>query len=189
MVNETPRGSIATSQQARADGLESRMNSRLDQPAIQVGPNRDDRGYANFPAKLIPKDPYDNTYATKYEQLNDPMYQGAGHDGKPQLVMPITQEDIAFSERKRKIQEKLKFDNWMATVIDLSNPTEGTSSSSRRNTTKRKDHLEKAYAAKRKAKTAAKAKGALRKPAKSIGKHSRSSSAASAHRKGKGAAR
>lgn len=174
-VLSTPRGDIGTSQQARADSLDARMQSRIDQPAIQVGPSYDGKEYANFPAKLIPKDNYDNVYATKWEQLNDPMY---GEANVPKLTMPITREDIDYVERKRKVQEKLKFDNWMAHVIDLSNPTEGKSSSSKRLKSSSSKNIKKRP-------SAAKLKG---KPMKKIGKGSRSYSA-SAHRKGKGSAR
>src|SRR6185503_20084049 len=75
-----------------------------------------------FPAKLIPRDGYDSTYQDKMDQLtrSSNMY-----NKEPQVVMHMGQEDFDYIKRKRHVQNKLAFDKWMTSAIDLSDPTQG----------------------------------------------------------------
>jgi hypothetical protein len=122
-------GDHATNQQSRANALEDKMQGLIQQPTLQL-PNESEAGkMANFPAKLIPKDPYDNVYAVKANQLNKDTNM---YGRTPQITMELTQRDIDYIENKRKVQNKINYEAWLTTAIDLGDPTQGKSSTSYR---------------------------------------------------------
>lgn len=118
-------------EQSKADRNEAIMQGYVTQPAIQLNPvggqsvnGRGAQVPPDFPAKLIPRDSYDAVYQEKMDQ----MHQTHNMYGKePNVVMHMTDQDMDYIQRKRNVQNKLQFDKWMTTAIDLSDPTQGKS--------------------------------------------------------------
>lgn len=129
--------SQAQGEQAKADRQEATMQGMMNQPAIHLEPHgRGIYKVPDFPAKLIPRDGYDEVYQDKMDQLTQATNM---YNTKPQVVMNMGPEDFDYVRRKRHVQNKLAFDKWMTTAIDLSDPTQGkrksgSSSSKKKNT-------------------------------------------------------
>lgn len=110
----------ATGRQAVSDKWSERLDKIDGAPPIQLTsdvPNE-------FPARLIPKDPRDRYVEAKelaYEIENEKVRD----QGKSQIVRTVTDADIDYAERKRNVLNRLQYDKWLTTAIDLKNPTDG----------------------------------------------------------------
>lgn len=115
-----PKG---TEQQARAAKITNEIDSMQTQPPVQL-PREDDAGAtANFPAMLIPRDTYDDTYAQKA--------RNAAPRGNPynpaqpvQFVQEITKEDLDYQKRKQEVVNNLRYKTWLTNAIDMSDPAQ-----------------------------------------------------------------
>lgn len=112
-------GARGSNQMAKAEAFDAAMQSNIQQPGLVLN---GDKPSNEFPARFIPKDEYDNKFAVKAEQLN----QATNVYGqKPQVNMTITDEDIAYAERKRKVSNYLVYRQWLKSTIDFTDPVQG----------------------------------------------------------------
>lgn len=81
----------------------------------------DSPGASNeFPIVPVPKDPYDDKANIKSQfavQPSDPAFDN-------RWMVPFTDADAAYLERKRDAQEKAQFDAWVMQKYDITNPAE-----------------------------------------------------------------
>lgn len=112
-----PKGS---EQQAKAAKITGEINSMQTQPPVQL-PTQNDDNYTNqFPANLIPKDPYDDTYDLKRRNAAADPYTG-----RPvQFQQEITKEDIDYQKRKAEVVNNLRYKTWLTNAIDMSDPAQ-----------------------------------------------------------------
>ncbi len=90
------------------------------QPPIQI-PHYSDDFENNFPANLVPRDPYDDVYFTKSRNAQSNIYTG-----KPTTtVHKLTKEDIEYQKRKAAVTNNLRYQTWLLNAIDMKNPKSG----------------------------------------------------------------
>lgn len=118
-VPEPPKG---REQQARAAKLTKDINSMQTQPPIQIPHQTNDTN--NWPYTAIPRDAYDDDFATKQRNTMKNPYTG-----KPTTtVMHITKDDLEYQKRKAQVANNLKYQTWLINNIDMTDPKQGTSS-------------------------------------------------------------
>lgn len=129
-----PAYSQATGQQAKADKHEAYMQSTIQQPPIQVTSEKErpDTGKPDFPARLVPRDPYDATFQEKKEQVNGKTSIFSGDGTQHVINHTMTPQDYDYIQRKRNVQNRLAFEQWMVNAIDLTDPVQGKRSASKR---------------------------------------------------------
>lgn len=115
-----PKG---TEQQARAESITNEINSMQTQPPIaldvQGGPEGDKGQITNqFPAMLVPRDPYDDTFAMKARNAASNPYTGS----PVQFHQEITKEDLDFQKRKQEVVNNVRYKTWLTNCIDMSDP-------------------------------------------------------------------
>jgi len=112
-----PKGS---EQQAKAAKITSEINSMQTQPPVQL-PTQNDDNYTNqFPANLIPKDSYDDTFAMKQRNATADPYTGQ----PVQFTQEITKEDLDYQKRKQEVVNNLRYKTWLTNAIDMSDPAQ-----------------------------------------------------------------
>lgn len=118
----------ASGRQVVADNFQSKLESIEGAPPIQLRSRIANRAnIAEFPARLVPKDDrdayiVDKEEAYRVEQAKVNQIQG---DFKPQVVRTVGPEDVDYLRRKRAVQNRLEFDQWMLDAIDMSDPVAG----------------------------------------------------------------
>lgn len=115
-----PKG---TEQQARAESITNEINSMQTQPPISldVKGGADGNGSAisnQFPAMLIPRDPYDDTFAMKQRNAEHNPYTGT----KTVFQQEITKEDLDYQKRKQEVINNVRYKTWLTNCIDMSDP-------------------------------------------------------------------
>lgn len=111
-------GAKGADQQAKAEAFEGKLQGSIQQPGFRLN-----KEAANeMPARFIPKDGYDNQFALKMEQLheNTNMY-----GKKPEVHMEITDQDLAYVERKRKQSNYVRYREWLKKCINFNDPVQG----------------------------------------------------------------
>jgi len=103
--------------QARASSLASEIESHRTQPPVKIS----DDTTNEFPAMLVPKDPYDSVWQQKQQNIAQNPF---GAQDKVQFVQEITPEDLAYQRRKADVLENIQFEKWLHSVIDMSNPAQ-----------------------------------------------------------------
>lgn len=118
-VDAPPKG---REQQARASAITKDINSMQTQPPISLQ-HHSDKFTNNFPANLVPKDPYDSTAAMKTRNTQQNIY---GSDNKGiTTVVKLTPEDVAYQKRKAAVTNNLRYQTWLINNIDMANPKAG----------------------------------------------------------------
>lgn len=138
---EYERGGTGQAAARGADRLDSSIRRTLQQPGVRLGQiGADGREIQDgsdaskrsneFPARLVPKDDYDNRIAVKQDMIGGGVGSG-GTDNKDaiygnpvQMVMPISERDIDWYEGKRKASNYLQFKEWLHSTIDMSDPVQ-----------------------------------------------------------------
>lgn len=141
-------GGKGSGEQAKADRLESEIQSAIQQPTVQMRKGLGEGGGESydFPTRPIPKDPYDGRFALKREMLKDNPITG----GPVQLHATLDQADIDWLERKRKISNSMQFQRWMLGNIDWDDPNSGKNGKQKKKAPAPKDRKKAAKSAKRK---------------------------------------
>lgn len=112
-----PKGS---EQQAKAAKITSEINSMQTQPPVQLPTENDDNYTNQFPANLVPKDSYDDTFAMKQRNAAADPYTG-----RPvQFTQEITKEDLDYQKRKQEVVNNLRYKTWLTNAIDMSDPAQ-----------------------------------------------------------------
>jgi hypothetical protein len=105
--------------QPRAAKITRQINKYQTQPPAKLL-DADDKVTNEFPAVLVPRDPYDDTFATKARNAQQNPYTGE----PVQFIQELTAEDIAYQKRKQEDVNKLRYDSWFMSTLDMSNPVE-----------------------------------------------------------------
>lgn len=107
-------------QQARAHNLTSHVNSMRTQPAVQIQDPA--RGVTNdFPYQAIPRDKYDDTFATKQRNTQANPYTGT----QVQFQQRVTPDDVAYQKRKQEVVNNLRYQKWLVNNIKMEDPVSG----------------------------------------------------------------
>lgn len=122
----------ASGRQVVADSFQNKLESIEGAPPIQLRSRVGNRAnIAEFPARLVPKDPRDQYIVDKEEaydveqmKINVDRGQGVAAN-KQQIVRTVGPEDVDYLRRKRAVQNRLEFDQWMLDAIDMSDPVAG----------------------------------------------------------------
>ena len=91
------------------------------QPPVQLGyqgPNFTNQ----FPANLIPKDSYDDTYALKRRNAAVNPISG---ETNTQTIQRLTREDIEYQKRKAQVANNLRYQTWLINNINMADPKQG----------------------------------------------------------------
>lgn len=138
---EYERGGTGQAAARGADRLDSSIRRTLQQPGVRLGQiGADGREIQDgsdaskrsneFPARLVPKDDYDNRIAVKQDMIGGGVGSGGTDNrdaiyGNPvQMVMPISERDVDWYEGKRKASNYLQFKEWLHSTIDMSDPVQ-----------------------------------------------------------------
>ena len=122
-VDAPPKG---VEQQARAAKLTRDVNSMQTQPPVQL-PHKERAFSNNFPANYIPRDSYDDAFAMKQRNTANNPFVG----GETETVMRITGDDVEYQKRKAQVANNLRYQAWLINNIDMTDPKQGTLTSSR----------------------------------------------------------
>lgn len=114
-----PKGS---EQQAKAEAITNEINSMQTQPPIQLplqgGADGNGPEISNqFPAMLVPRDPYDDTFAMKQRNVETNPY-----GGKTMFTQELTKEDLDYQKRKQEVANNIRYKTWLMNCIDMSDP-------------------------------------------------------------------
>lgn len=114
-----PKG---TEQQARAEAITNDINSMQTQPPMQLPTEQDGTNTLTnqFPANLVPRDPYDDTYALKKRNVDNNPY-GVGKD-QTIFTQEITKEDLDYQKRKAQVVNNLRYKTWLMNCLDMADP-------------------------------------------------------------------
>lgn len=111
-----PKG---TEQQAKAAKITSEINAMDTQPPVTL--QRQDPQMTNeFPANLVPRDPYDDTYALKQRNASSNPFTGK----EVQFTQEITKEDLDYQKRKQEVVNNLRYKTWLTNCIDMTDPAQ-----------------------------------------------------------------
>lgn len=104
--------------QSKASKITNDINSMTTQPPVQLD-HQDPAEISNqFPAMLVPKDPYDDTYAMKQRNAQNNPYTGT----PTQFVQTIDKETIDYQKRKADVVNNLRYQTWLTNCVDLADP-------------------------------------------------------------------
>lgn len=114
-----PKG---TEQQAKAESITNEINSMQTQPPITLqvdgGANGNEGDITNqFPAMLVPRDPYDDTFALKHRNVRENPY-----GGRTMFTQELTKEDLDYQKRKAEVVNNIRYKTWLTNCIDMSDP-------------------------------------------------------------------
>lgn len=114
-----PKG---TEQQAKAEAITNEINSMQTQPPITLDVQGGADGTAGqitnqFPAMLVPRDPYDDTFAMKQRNVERNPY-GA----ETIFTQELTKEDLDYQKRKQEVVNNIRYKTWLTNCIDMSDP-------------------------------------------------------------------
>lgn len=117
-VDNPPKGEGI---QAKAHKITNDVNSMQTQPPTQLTyPGQ--RFTNQFPANMIPKDSYDDTFAMKQRNAAVNPINGATNT---QTVQRITQEDVEYQKRKAQVANNLRYQSWLVNNINMADPKQG----------------------------------------------------------------
>ena len=117
-VDNPPKGEGI---QAKAHKITKDVNSMQTQPPTQL--NYAGENFSNqFPANLIPKDPYDDTFAMKQRNVAVNPITG---DRNTRTVQRITAEDVEYQKRKAQVANNLRYQTWLVNNINMADPKQG----------------------------------------------------------------
>lgn len=113
-----PKGS---EQQAKAAKITKEIDSMQTQPPVQLNHEQSgDKEFSNqFPANLVPRDPYDDVYAQKKRNVEKNPYGGT-----TQFVQTLDKEDLAYQKRKQEVVNNLRYKTWLTNCIDMTDPAQ-----------------------------------------------------------------
>lgn len=118
---DTPKGE---GQQQRATKLVKHINKRQTQPPIQIKDpklNDNDQPGNNFPGTFIPRDKYDDKFDLKQRISTSNPYNGE----RVNYATKFTGKDMEYMKRKQEIQDRLRFEEYMSSALDMSDPKKG----------------------------------------------------------------
>lgn len=109
-------------QQAKAEAITNEINSMQTQPPITLDVQGGADGTAGqisnqFPAMLVPRDPYDDTFAMKQRNVERNPY-GA----ETIFTQELTKEDLDYQKRKQEVVNNIRYKTWLTNCIDMSDP-------------------------------------------------------------------
>lgn len=117
-VDNPPKGEGI---QAKASKITKDVNSMQTQPPVQV--DYQGANFTNqFPANLIPKDPYDDTFAMKQRNVAVNPISG---DTNTQTVQRLTKDDVEYQKRKAQVANNLRYQTWLTNNINMADPKQG----------------------------------------------------------------
>lgn len=120
----------ASGRQVVADSFQAKLENIEGAPPINLQSRVGNSAkIAEFPARLVPKDPRDQYIVDKeeaydFEQSRVNADRGQGNN-RQMVVRTVGPEDVDYLRRKRAVQNRLEFDQWMLDAIDMSDPVAG----------------------------------------------------------------
>jgi hypothetical protein len=109
-------------QQAKATAITKNINRHHTQPPFRLRPDVTNE----FPAHLIPMDAYDDVAALKKRIGGENPINGKKGQKGVQYQARITKDDIDYLKRKQEVTNKLRYQKWLLSTIDMSDPVQGT---------------------------------------------------------------
>lgn len=111
--------------QKRAHKLTKQINKMHTQPPAQM--LNDPRVTNEYPAVLVPKDKFDNTFATRQRNAQQNPFTGAGPGvpGGTVVQQRITKDDVDYQKRKQQVVNRLRYQKWLYNNINMKGPHEG----------------------------------------------------------------
>jgi hypothetical protein len=109
-------------QQQKASTITRKINQYHTQPPIRLTQGGGDNNPVSneFPGHLIPQDNYDDVFAMKQRFAKNNPYTNQA----VQFVSEITSEDTDYIKRKQDVQNSIRYQQWLASTIDMSNPAQ-----------------------------------------------------------------